>query len=85
MASPHVYLSASFLSSLSLSSISSYLFHNIEASMSKIETDGLSVTYSSDRTGPPDLRLIHYNDVYHVEYALLSIPFSPSFIDFNLG
>ncbi|KAJ5043243.1 hypothetical protein NUH16_000023 [Penicillium rubens] len=35
--------------------------------MSNIETDGLSVTYSSDRTGSPDLRLIHYNDVYHVE------------------
>ncbi|KAJ5374449.1 5'-Nucleotidase/apyrase [Penicillium concentricum] len=35
--------------------------------MSNVETDGLSVTYSSDRTGSPDLRLIHYNDVYHVE------------------
>ncbi|KAJ5700825.1 hypothetical protein N7536_003838 [Penicillium majusculum] len=35
--------------------------------MSNIETDGLSVTYSADRTGSPDLRLIHYNDVYHVE------------------
>ncbi|KAJ5971552.1 uncharacterized protein N7479_001470 [Penicillium vulpinum] len=35
--------------------------------MSNIETDGLSVTYSTDRTGSPDLRLIHYNDVYHVE------------------
>lgn len=39
--------------------------------MSTLDTDGLSVTYSSDRTGSPDLRLIHYNDVYHVEYALL--------------
>lgn len=39
--------------------------------MSSLEVDGLSVTYSSDRTGSPDLRLIHYNDVYHVEYALL--------------
>ncbi|CAG8160279.1 unnamed protein product [Penicillium nalgiovense] len=39
----------------------------IATSMSNIETDGLSVTYSSDRTGSPDLRLIHYNDVYHVE------------------
>lgn len=38
--------------------------------MSALEVDGLSVTYSSDRTGSPDLRLIHYNDVYHVEYAL---------------
>lgn len=44
--------------------------------MSNIETDGLSVTYSADRTGSPDLRLIHYNDVYHVEYALIS----PSFL-----
>lgn len=35
--------------------------------MSTLDTDGLSVTYASDRTGPPDLRLIHYNDVYHVE------------------
>ncbi|KAL4916179.1 hypothetical protein BDW62DRAFT_212191 [Aspergillus aurantiobrunneus] len=35
--------------------------------MSAIETDGSSVTYSSDRTGIPDLRLVHYNDVYHVE------------------
>ncbi|KAL4865389.1 hypothetical protein BDV12DRAFT_188176 [Aspergillus spectabilis] len=36
-------------------------------SMASIETDGLTVTYSSERTGTPDLRLIHYNDVYHVE------------------
>ncbi|KAL5344078.1 hypothetical protein BJX70DRAFT_385280 [Aspergillus crustosus] len=35
--------------------------------MASIETDGLTVTYSSERTGIPDLRLIHYNDVYHVE------------------
>ncbi|KAL2810018.1 Metallo-dependent phosphatase-like protein [Aspergillus granulosus] len=35
--------------------------------MPSIETDGFSVTYSSERTGVPDLRLIHYNDVYHVE------------------
>ncbi|KAI9373459.1 Metallo-dependent phosphatase-like protein [Aspergillus egyptiacus] len=35
--------------------------------MSSLESDGLSVTYSSERTGAPDLRLIHYNDVYHVE------------------
>lgn len=35
--------------------------------MSTLASDGLSVTYDSDRTGPPDLRLIHYNDVYHVE------------------
>ncbi|CAG8411848.1 unnamed protein product [Penicillium salamii] len=35
--------------------------------MSSLELDGLSVTYSTDRTGSPDLRLIHYNDVYHVE------------------
>jgi hypothetical protein len=44
--------------------------------MSNIETDGLSVIHSSDRTGSPDLRLIHYNDVYHVEYAL-PLSFSP--------
>jgi len=25
-----------------------------------------TVTYSSDRDGPPDVRLLHYNDVYHV-------------------
>jgi hypothetical protein len=42
--------------------------------MSGLDTDGLSVTYSSDRTGSPDLRLIHYNDVYHVEYASPSLP-----------
>lgn len=35
--------------------------------MSPLETDGLSITYNSRRIGPPDLRLIHYNDVYHVE------------------
>uniref|UniRef100_A0A093UNP5 Trifunctional nucleotide phosphoesterase protein YfkN n=2 Tax=Talaromyces marneffei PM1 TaxID=1077442 RepID=A0A093UNP5_TALMA len=29
--------------------------------------EGLTVTYSSGREGAPDLRLIHYNDVYHVE------------------
>lgn len=48
--------------------------------MSNIETDGLSVTYSADRTGSPDLRLVHYNDVYHVEYALIS----PSFLSLPL-
>ena len=37
--------------------------------MSAVENDGLTVTHSSERTGTPDLRLIHYNDVYHVEYA----------------
>ncbi|KAJ5606632.1 hypothetical protein N7510_009413 [Penicillium lagena] len=35
--------------------------------MSYIDADGLSVTYASGRNGSPDLRLIHYNDVYHVE------------------
>ncbi|KAE8154899.1 Metallo-dependent phosphatase-like protein [Aspergillus avenaceus] len=35
--------------------------------MSAVENDGFTVTHSSDRTGAPDLRLIHYNDVYHVE------------------
>lgn len=37
--------------------------------MSAVETDGLTITHSSERTGTPDLRLIHYNDVYHVEYV----------------
>ena len=37
--------------------------------MSAIETGGLSITHSSRRTGCPDLRLLHYNDVYHVEYV----------------
>ncbi|EHA18312.1 hypothetical protein ASPNIDRAFT_128775, partial [Aspergillus niger ATCC 1015] len=35
--------------------------------MPSVPTDGLSVTHPSSRTGPPHLRLIHYNDVYHVE------------------
>ncbi|KAJ5707664.1 hypothetical protein N7488_007465 [Penicillium malachiteum] len=35
--------------------------------MSNLQSDGLTVTYASDRIGAPDLRLIHYNDVYHVE------------------
>jgi hypothetical protein len=39
--------------------------------MASLDTDGHSVTYYSDQTGSPDLRLIHYNDVYHVEYAPL--------------
>lgn len=38
-----------------------------EPTMSAVEKDGLSVTHACDRTGTPDLRLIHYNDVYHVE------------------
>ncbi|EED20999.1 5'-nucleotidase, putative [Talaromyces stipitatus ATCC 10500] len=29
--------------------------------------EGLTITYSSGQEGAPDLRLIHYNDVYHVE------------------
>lgn len=36
--------------------------------MPNLESDGLTVTYASDRIGSPDLRLIHYNDVYHIEY-----------------
>ncbi|KZF25145.1 5'-nucleotidase [Xylona heveae TC161] len=28
---------------------------------------GTSITFSSGRNDPPDLRLLHYNDVYHVE------------------
>ncbi|KAH8435130.1 putative 5'-nucleotidase [Aspergillus melleus] len=35
--------------------------------MSAVEKDGLSMTHACERTGTPDLRLIHYNDVYHVE------------------
>ncbi|PGH36389.1 hypothetical protein GX50_00724 [[Emmonsia] crescens] len=35
--------------------------------MSPTEQAGLSTTYDCGRTGPPDLRLLHYNDVYHVE------------------
>ncbi|EER44410.1 5'-nucleotidase [Histoplasma capsulatum H143] len=35
--------------------------------MSPTEEAGLSITYDCGRTGPPDLRLLHYNDVYHVE------------------
>ncbi|KAJ5884647.1 hypothetical protein N7495_009157 [Penicillium taxi] len=34
--------------------------------MSPLESDGSSVTFATERTGPPDLRLLHYNDVYHV-------------------
>lgn len=38
--------------------------------MPPIESDGISVTYDSQCTrGDPDLRLLHYNDVYHVEYG----------------
>ncbi|OJD16565.1 hypothetical protein AJ78_03256 [Emergomyces pasteurianus Ep9510] len=35
--------------------------------MSPIEQAGHSTTYDCGRTGTPDLRLLHYNDVYHVE------------------
>ncbi|KAJ5220516.1 hypothetical protein N7468_009720 [Penicillium chermesinum] len=35
--------------------------------MSTLESAGLSGVYASGQTGHPDLRLIHYNDVYHVE------------------
>lgn len=37
--------------------------------MSVIETGGLSAVHSSHRTERPDARLLHYNDVYHVEYV----------------
>lgn len=50
--------------------------------MASLDTDGHSVTYCSDRTGSPDLRLIHYNDVYHVEYAPLSSS-SPPCLEWN--
>lgn len=29
--------------------------------------EGQSMTHNCGRTGPPDLRLVHYNDVYHIE------------------
>ena len=32
--------------------------------------EGQSMTHNCGRTGPPDLRLVHYNDVYHIEYDL---------------
>ncbi|RAL03947.1 putative 5'-nucleotidase [Aspergillus ibericus CBS 121593] len=35
--------------------------------MPSVATDGLSVTHAAKQSGPPDLRLVHYNDVYHVE------------------
>ncbi|OAT10112.1 5'-nucleotidase [Blastomyces gilchristii SLH14081] len=35
--------------------------------MSPTEAAGLSTTYDCGRTGTPDLRLLHFNDVYHVE------------------
>ncbi|OKL61178.1 hypothetical protein UA08_03253 [Talaromyces atroroseus] len=34
---------------------------------SESEINGLAITAHSGREGPPDLRFIHYNDVYHVE------------------
>jgi hypothetical protein len=45
-----------------------YPFYSVGVSMSNLECDGLSVTHASNRTGSPDLRLIHFNDVYHIEY-----------------
>lgn len=36
--------------------------------------DGSSTTFSCDRQGTPDLRLLHYNDVYHVECVQSSPP-----------
>ncbi|KAL4778974.1 hypothetical protein BJX76DRAFT_352183 [Aspergillus varians] len=72
--SPATSVRSPSTSSLPSPSIPSYRHHSTLSSgpiilppMSSTETDGLSVTYSSDRTGVPDLRLIHYNDVYHVE------------------
>ena len=34
-------------------------------------SDSESVTWQSHRRGecPPDLRFLHYNDVYHIEYV----------------
>ena len=34
------------------------------------------VTLASSRTGDPHLRLLHYNDVYHVEYNSLQAAFT---------
>ncbi|KAL1952794.1 hypothetical protein VTO42DRAFT_4255 [Malbranchea cinnamomea] len=34
---------------------------------SPVECAGLSTTFDSGREGTPDLRLLHFNDVYHVE------------------
>ncbi|KAF3482621.1 5'-nucleotidase [Arthroderma uncinatum] len=36
-------------------------------SLEAIESAGVSTTFNSNRQGAPDLRLLHYNDVYHVE------------------
>ncbi|KAI2795309.1 hypothetical protein POX_a01915 [Penicillium oxalicum] len=35
--------------------------------MTPLDSKGLTVTHDSGRTGSPDLRLIHFNDVYHIE------------------
>lgn len=43
-----------------------------------MDTDGVFVTLDCGRTGPPDARFLHYNDVYHVEYA---IPFNANYIN----
>ena len=36
-------------------------------------TKSESITWKSQRedSGSPDLRLVHFNDVYHIEYALV--------------
>ncbi|KAL2869667.1 putative 5'-nucleotidase [Aspergillus lucknowensis] len=77
--SPSTSARSSSISSLPSPSIPSYRHRSAEpscpplsfiparANMPSIENDGLTVTYSSERTGIPDLRLLHYNDVYHVE------------------
>lgn len=73
---PSLFLLPSFLPfthSLALSVviviITILVINIIPQGMPSVPTDGLSVTHPSSRTGPPHLRLIHYNDVYHVEYA----------------
>lgn len=33
------------------------------------DVEGQSVTYSCGRSEVPEVRLIHYNDVYHIEYV----------------
>lgn len=40
------------------------------------ETTPSEIIYSSGATGEADLRLIHYNDVYHIEGGCVLIPFS---------
>lgn len=48
---------------------------NHDVKMSSEQTvDAESTVYSSERQGPPDLRILHYNDVYHIEFESLPKP-----------